>query len=81
MKNMKNITRDEIESRGRCEWFDMRCPDCGEKMKAYQGSDSALSDYSLLCGNYDCKNWMRVAELVDTSDRVEESDFSDINYR
>ena len=57
------MSRDQIELRGRCEWFDLICTECGGISYAYQGTKA---DYALLCQNYNCANWSQVVHINDS---------------
>jgi hypothetical protein len=72
------FTRDYIESGGRCRWMDIHCPNCGDIAFAYQG---VKTDYAILCQNYNCKNWSRVAHINDSHDKIDNNDYEDINHR
>lgn len=72
------MSRDEIELRNRCSWFDSNCYICNGLLKAYEGVNT---DYILLCQTYLCKNWSRGAFVNDMCGEIIEKDFKDICYR
>jgi len=72
------LTRNIIENCGRCDWFDLICPNCGKMSFAYQGT-LVEGDYALLCQNVECKNFFRVASLVDIFDKIIEEDYINLD--
>jgi hypothetical protein len=76
--HIKTIGRIHIEGCRRCEWFDKKCPDCGEMSYAYHGV-LVNSSYALLCNNRNCRNFVRVALLDDFDEEIKESNYININ--
>lgn len=67
-----NMNRSQIELRGKCDWINFTCPECGNECEAYQGT---ISDYALLCPNVICKNFTRIAHISDQTDAIHDDDY------
>ena len=75
-KNLFELTREDIESCYRCEWFDFNCPICNGKLKAYTAVSLKYPfDYVLLCNNLKCENYNKAAFAIDMDTEIKNEAF------